>query len=210
MLDPSTVRLIQTEAIQLLEISVLLLLLNISLHIAYKPFHEALQPESECRAPYFRTQRCISRTGTVFKGTYIVDGFDNLKILHGFVPLGPEPADLRLDAVPDALGAGGQDPVAPVPAAGRSETKRAARPATPRQDGGGEPHRGIGGSAGGAPGVLTGCQRTPRRVSKKAKPRPAGREAFSRRAGPAPRPEPAAPSPLTVLRLPRQPPGSRR
>lgn len=53
MLDPSTVRLIQTEAIQLLEISVLLLLLNTSLYIAYKPFHEALQPGSQRRAQYF-------------------------------------------------------------------------------------------------------------------------------------------------------------
>lgn len=128
MLDPSTVRLIQTEAIQLLEISVLLLLLNTSLYIAYKPFHEALQPGSQRRPQYFRTQCCIDCTGAVFKGTYIVDGFDKLKILHGFVPLGPEPADLRLDAVPDALGAGGHDPLAPVPAAGRYETKPAGPP----------------------------------------------------------------------------------
>lgn len=46
------------------------------------------------------------------------------------------------------------------------------------------------------PGVLTSCQRTPRRVSKKSKPRSAGREAFSRRAEPAPHPEPAAPARL--------------
>lgn len=56
-------------------------------------------------------------------GTYVADGFDDLEVLHVLVPLGPAPAGHRLYALPDILGAGRQDPLSPVPAAGRNETK---------------------------------------------------------------------------------------
>lgn len=117
-------------------------------------------------------------------GAYIADGFDDLEVLDVLVPLGPGPAGHRLYAFPDIVGAGRQDPLSPVPAAGRNETKSRCstlpgpkRPAAaPR--GGAIPHPATSGKGRGAPGVLTRCQRTPRRVSKKPKPRSAGRGSF--------------------------------
>lgn len=108
------------------------------------------------------------------------------------VPLGPGPAGHRLYALPDIAGAGRQDPLSPVPAAGRNETKPRCstlpgpkRPAAARR-GGAIPHPATSGKERGAPGVLTRCQQTPRRVSKKPKPRSAERGSFQppRRASP--------------------------
>lgn len=70
-----------------------------------------------------------------------------------------------------------------------------AWPRQPRQHGGQDP-------AARERAVLTGCQRTPTRVSRTPRPHPAGREAFSPRAGS--RPSPPQP-PTSVLRQPPDP-----